>query len=136
MGHDLRSNSVAPSKSQVDKAGNVVRDWWGGDGLAPADLQAALLVLWQYRAGFSRPMTKVSANLRYYVKRSGATEVLVAQRLKRLPRMVQKVHRLGRMRMSQMQDVGGCRAIPQEESGMAEAESPSNIIAKRASYWT
>lgn len=44
------------------------------------------------------------------MKKAGA-EVIIAQRLKRLPRIVEKLVRKPRMRMSQMQDVGGCRAV-------------------------
>ena len=73
-------------------------------------------MVWAYRGGFQYPLTKVNANLRYYVKKAGC-EVFIAQRLKRLPRIIEKLHRHPRMRLSQMQDVGGCRAIlPSQEA--------------------
>jgi putative GTP pyrophosphokinase len=103
---------ASPSKTQVDKAGAILRDWYNSP--APnmnAAESAAAGVIWQYRQQFAYPMTKVSANLRYYVKQHNAGIVVVAQRHKRLPRIVEKLHRHPRMRMSQMQDVGGCRAI-------------------------
>lgn len=40
--------------------------------------------------------------------------------LKRMPRIVEKLHRHPRMRLSQMQDVGGCRAILRDELAIRE----------------
>lgn len=102
---------MPPSKSQADKAGALLREWWGG---SRRDLEvggrAAVDVVWAYRVQFQYPLTRVNANLRHYVKGAGC-EVFIAQRLKRLPRIIEKLHRHPRMRLSQMQDVGGCRAI-------------------------
>jgi len=59
----------------------------------------------------------VNANLRHYVKSAGS-EVFIAQRLKRLPRILVKMARHPRMRLTQMQDVGGCRAILGDEAAV------------------
>lgn len=99
-----------PSKTQVDKAGAALREWWYSPRRMDDDLRKAVGVVWEYRDGFQYPTTKVSANLRHYVKRAGV-EVVIAQRLKRLPRIIEKLAKQPRMRMSQMQDVGGCRAV-------------------------
>lgn len=39
------------------------------------------------------------------------TSALIAQRLKRLPSIYTKLQRFGHMQLSQMQDIGGCRAV-------------------------
>jgi putative GTP pyrophosphokinase len=93
----------------------MLRKWWRDpdahpDPAADAKLVGAVGVLWTYRAAFQYPLAKVTANLRYYV-RQRSSNVLVAQRLKRTPRIVQKLTRLPNMRLSQMQDIAGCRAI-------------------------
>jgi putative GTP pyrophosphokinase len=98
------------SKNQVDKAGAFLREWWKMPTEVDDDVRAAVNVVWEYRSGFTYATTKVAANLRYYVSRTGS-EFVVAQRWKRLPRILDKMERHPRMRLSQMQDVGGCRAI-------------------------
>lgn len=107
-----------PSKTQTDKAGAVLRSCL----LGPANIEitdeiaAAFQVIWGYRAAFSYPLTKLNNNLRYYVKKE-SPEVLVSQRLKRLPRIISKLIRFPKMRLTQMQDVGGVRAIlPDQEA--------------------
>lgn len=102
---------VPPSKTRVDKAGAVLKDWWGRpDREITRDVREAVETIWGYRARFQYPLTKVNVGLRHYVRKADC-EVFIAQRLKRLPRIVEKLHRHPRMRFSQMQDVGGCRAV-------------------------
>lgn len=114
---------MPPSKTSVDKAGDLLRSW-AIDGF-PTNLEPderlirAVDTVWEYRRQFQYPLTQVNANLRHYVKRAGA-EILIAQRLKRLPRIVEKLYRQPRMRLSQMQDVGGCRAILPSERAVRD----------------
>ncbi|MGI8808216.1 MAG: RelA/SpoT domain-containing protein [Acidimicrobiales bacterium] len=111
---------MPPSKTSVDKAGALLRDWWGDQEEVLNDAEvAAADTVWDYRKQFQYPLTKTNANLRYYVKKAGH-DVFIAQRLKRLPRIVEKLHRHPRMRLSQMQDVGGCRAILRDEVAIRE----------------
>ena len=74
------------------------------------DVSAALDLLDSYRAEFTEPLTKVVMGLRSAVGTEGAP-VVVAQRLKRQPRVVAKLVRFPNMELSRMQDIGGCRAI-------------------------
>lgn len=67
-------------------------------------------MVWAHRATFQQPLTRVNAGLRYYVTKANA-EIVIAQRMKRLPRIIQKLTRFPNMRLTQMQDVGGCRAV-------------------------
>mgnify|MGYP003137010187 CR=1 FL=1 len=100
-----------PSKTQVDKAGALLRDWFATDRMMGDAESEAIATVWAFRQSFAYPMTKVSANLRYYVGNFNEGDIVVAQRHKRLPRIIHKLHRQQRMRLSQMQDVGGCRAV-------------------------
>ncbi len=82
----------------------------GAAGAQITDLRKAIDVVSAYRASFSDPLKKVTVGLRQFVQRE-STEVVVGQRLKRLPAIARKLEREQTMRVSQMEDVGGCRAI-------------------------
>lgn len=114
---------MPPSKTSVDKAGALLRRWRAADfilpDVSPETFFGAVETVWEYRRQFQYPLTQVNANLRHYVKAAEA-EVLIAQRLKRLPRIVEKLHRQPKMRLSQMQDVGGCRAILPNERAVRD----------------
>lgn len=105
------SQRVSLSKSRIDKAGRVLRAWWtseqdvGDDVLTPH-----ARVAFHYRATFQDPLKKVTVGVRQFVARESA-EVIVGQRLKRMPQILNKLDRFSSMRLSQMEDIGGCRAI-------------------------
>ncbi len=61
----------------------------------------------------SRPLNTFQVNLR---RRVGQRDI-VARRLKRLPSIIDKLVRLPRIRLSQMQDIGGCRAVVGSSDG-------------------
>lgn len=78
-----------PSKTRIDRAGAALRAWWlresteehRKDNNDDLDLLSPDLdVVWEYRAQFQYPLTRVSANLRYYVAEE-SSEVIIAQRL-------------------------------------------------------
>ena len=93
------------SLNQVDKAGkNLVKD-----GVSPADYQHALGVINNWRASHQYPLNTFQMTLRRKAKKTSA-EALVYQRIKRLPSIERKL-RSGTMQLSQMQDIGGCRAV-------------------------
>ncbi len=105
------------SRTQVDRAGAFLRGWWqtpaGSQEEAqfdPEQLSAAFDALSQYRSGFQDPLKKVTVGLRQFVERE-ASEVVVGQRLKRGPQILHKLSRFGSMRLTQMEDIAGCRAI-------------------------
>jgi ppGpp synthetase/RelA/SpoT-type nucleotidyltranferase len=99
-----------PSKSQVNKAGRVLRRWGRGDLVSPDEQQAALGVLLEHRAAHKLPLTKATMGLRSMV-RTERFEVEVSQRLKRVPTIVDKLRREPTMQLASMQDIGGCRAV-------------------------
>jgi ppGpp synthetase/RelA/SpoT-type nucleotidyltranferase len=98
------------SRSAVDRAGRLLRDWAQTGVLMESREQDAMEVVSRYRAQFQAPLTSVVIGLRSAARTSGA-DVVVGQRLKRQPRIVAKLARYPRMELSRMQDIGGCRAI-------------------------
>lgn len=105
---------IAPqySPEEVDEAGRtlVLAGYANPDvpsEVSEADRLHAVDVVNQWRASHARPLDTFRQNLRRRVGDRG----IVAQRLKRLPSIVSKLERLPRIRLSRMQDIGGCRAI-------------------------
>ena len=101
---------TAPSKSQVNKAGKVLRRWSRGELLSEDQHQDALDVLVEHRAAHRAPLTKATMGLRSVV-RTEECEVEVSQRMKRVPTILDKLVREPTMQLSSMQDIGGCRAV-------------------------
>jgi ppGpp synthetase/RelA/SpoT-type nucleotidyltranferase len=72
----------------------------------------ALDVIEKYRAMHEYPLTKVTVGVRVMLETElGADAPRPAQRFKRMPRIVEKLIRFPHMRLSQMEDIGGCRAV-------------------------
>jgi ppGpp synthetase/RelA/SpoT-type nucleotidyltranferase len=94
------------SRGQVDAAGRALADS-GGVGL---DRDAALEVVNNWRSAHSFPLNTIQMGLRQKA-RSVYASALVAQRLKRVPSTIQKLQRFPTMKLSRMQDIGGCRAV-------------------------
>lgn len=114
-------SSWGGSRGEIDTAGRRVREYW--DSLpnpATDDALGAFDVAWRYRAEFQTPLTSVVMGLRSVVKSEGAP-VVVAQRLKRMPTILDKLSRHRAMQLTRMQDIGGCRAVfPQGGFGYIE----------------
>lgn len=104
------------SKRRIDLAGERVSAWWfdfeqPGDLIqTDAVLQEAGRLLFLFRLGFQGPLNKVTMGVRTFVQTEGH-EVVVTQRLKRFPTIVGKLNRHPGMKLSRVQDIGGCRAI-------------------------
>lgn len=75
---------MAPSRTQVDKAGRLLRDWWRTPReeaqFDDDELTDAVGVIVEYRSGFQDPLKKVTVGLRQFVERE-SSEVTVGQRL-------------------------------------------------------
>lgn len=113
---------MEPSNTQINRAGDVLREFWIGERMADAEVEAALALVGSYRQAHAYPLTLVSVGLRQFV-RSVSENVVVGQRLKRMDRIVQKLVRFPKMKLARMQDVGGCRAVlasPAEVGATAE----------------
>jgi len=105
------------SRTQVDRAGAFLSRWWGlepgsdEDEAVDADeLLRAVDIVDEYRSGFQGPLKKTTVGLRQFVQRESET-VVVGQRLKRRPQILNKMARFSSMRLTQMEDIAGCRAI-------------------------
>lgn len=111
--------SSQPSRKQIRKAASTIRKWWvlpyDRDERIPAEVLQAYGVLVDFRATFQRPLDKVTIQLRRFVS-AHTDEVIVAQRLKRMPTILDKLERQPTMDITRMQDIGGCRAVlPSQE---------------------
>lgn len=117
------------SKSEINRCGERLRDWWADSDWGLEDLSDELEAVWEFRGGFSYPTQKVAVGLRQFVQRESAT-VVVAQRIKRLPQIVHKLVRFPETRLARMEDVGGCRAVL--AGGRAEVEG---VLARIERNW-
>jgi ppGpp synthetase/RelA/SpoT-type nucleotidyltranferase len=97
------------SRNQVNKAGEVLAS---DANPANEDTSWAYEVLNNWRASHSFPLNNFTTNLRSKVK-TLQTKAIVAQRIKRLESIIAKLHRgqTSTLKLSQMQDIGGCRVI-------------------------
>ena len=112
------------SKGEVNRAGRLLRDFADTSASLGVDqatkqyeasemIAAYRAVTW-WRTLHARPLSNVAANLRYHVDKEngrirGRTEV--AQRLKRWTTIIDKLAREPKMQVTQMQDIGGVRAL-------------------------
>jgi len=94
------------TKTQVDAAGDAL----ARGHLSKRDEDSALGVLNNWRSAHSFPLNTLQVGLRNKCCRVWDS-ALVAQRLKRTPSIVQKLRRFGGMKLSRMQDIGGCRGV-------------------------
>lgn len=103
---DMLVQFDVPSKSKIDKAGRTLKDPMA----TKQEIEDAMVILSQWRGLHSHALNTFQAMLRTRAKKySNST---VAQRLKRLPSILNKLSRLS-SRLSQMQDIAGLRVIVQ-----------------------
>jgi ppGpp synthetase/RelA/SpoT-type nucleotidyltranferase len=86
-------------------------EWW----TSPEDMHfdkwnPAYQVVKNWRACHGLPLNVIQAGLRQRIRRI-EQNVVVAQRLKRFSSIMNKLTRESDVKLSQMQDLGGCRAI-------------------------
>lgn len=108
------------SKSRADKAGDRLRKWFTSTELGPPDPEE-FVILDQWRALHGAPMQATNMFLRGALKNLGI-DGQVKQRHKRHPQILSKLARQS-TRLSQMEDIGGCRVIlpsPDEVRGLEE----------------
>ena len=106
------------SKTRVDRAGRLFADQvsrfaedpdlFRDDETLDQAREAIAAIEW-WRSEHAKPLSRVAANLRYYVGEEG--KPVVAQRLKRVPTIAGKLLREPAMKLSRMADIGGVRAL-------------------------
>ena len=94
------------SRSKVDKAGDILIS----DLRSPNDEEWALEVINNWRASHSFPLNTFQMFLRGRARQTDPS-ALIAQRVKRLSSIEYKLRVQPGMRLSRMQDIGGCRAV-------------------------
>jgi ppGpp synthetase/RelA/SpoT-type nucleotidyltranferase len=100
------------TKGEIDRAGEMLIPWWT-DPNAVLDhhlWKDGYHVLENWRTSHALPLNVLQAGLRGRVQRI-EQNVIVAQRLKRFSSIMNKLVREPSMKLSQMHDLGGCRAI-------------------------
>jgi hypothetical protein len=98
-------------KGEIDRAGALLVPWWTGDDTdEPEDFPGLYGIVQNWRTSHALPLNVFQAGLRQRAKRV-EENVIVAQRLKRFSSLMNKLSRESSMKLSQMQDLGGCRAI-------------------------
>ncbi|MFH1079588.1 MAG: RelA/SpoT domain-containing protein [Pseudomonadota bacterium] len=96
------------TKSQINKAGRILV---GGNSTSKSLMWARKLAD-RWRACHAYPINTFQATLRVRLKRSKfSNDPIVAQRLKRMPTIIDKLKRYPAMQLTTMQDIGGVRAV-------------------------
>jgi ppGpp synthetase/RelA/SpoT-type nucleotidyltranferase len=104
------------SNSQADRAGETFRAFSAADPeerreMLP-DVLAAIAIIGEYRALHAYPLRKVTMGVRQMIETElGFDPPRPGQRFKRMDRILPKLLRFPRLRLSQMEDIGGCRAV-------------------------
>jgi hypothetical protein len=98
------------SKGEIDKYGALLSPWWTRRGTPPEDLYHGYTVIQNWRSSHALPLLTFRMGLSKRARRI-EKNAIIAQRLKRFSSVMNKLIREPTMKLSQMQDLGGCRAI-------------------------
>lgn len=101
------SSVPSESKSQINKAGKFL----SRDNYHFEELAWAVDLTNRWRACHAYPINTFQSTLRNRLKMKRYEDYIVAQRLKRLPTIIDKLKRHPNMQLTTMQDIGGIRAI-------------------------
>lgn len=108
------------SRSAVDRAGVTVTD----ASSTAEQREAAMSVVKNWRASHHFPLNSIQMHLRKAARKVDEGSI-VAQRVKRMPSILRKLNAkdTGNMRLSQMQDIGGCRAVVSDPAAVHAVRS-------------
>ena len=82
-----------------------------GDDMPDEEVWPLVVAISEWRQTHAYPLALVTPGIRNWVSQEASGDVIVGQRLKRFDRILDKLTRFPTMRLSQMEDVGGCRAV-------------------------
>ena len=101
------------SKTTINKAGKILAE----NRAEKEALEKARSLVDKWRACHAYPINTFQATLRTKVRKLNFHgEHFVAQRLKRMPTIIDKLHRYPQMQLVRMQDIGGLRAVLESTS--------------------
>ncbi len=130
------------SKSQIDRAGKILAEMLSSDNkqynrkFDPEEFGQAVDLASRWRACHAYPINTFQATLRTRVRKyriGQNTTPIVAQRLKRMPTIIDKLTRYPAMQLTTMQDIAGVRAVlssVQQAEQLAEKYLNSNFSHK------
>jgi len=95
------------SPQEVNSAGRIVATF---DGETLDDLRHAYDVMDNWRASHALPLNAFYMTLKNRAERVNS-KAISAQRIKRLESIAYKLIHNNKMKLTQMQDIGGCRAV-------------------------
>lgn len=118
------TSTLPYSKGQIDRAGKMMlRALTGAEPLPSTDeLKSATAVVETFRRAHRTPMIGARMGLQSCIDTEGLAVVELTQRLKRMPTVVDKLRRLRTMKLSSLQDLGGCRAVFATQAEVARAQ--------------
>lgn len=98
-------------KGEIDRAAAELVPWWAnGAEFAPGEIGERAVIIQNWRTSHAMPLLTFRMSLGQRARRV-EQKAIVAQRLKRFSSVMNKLVREPHMKLSQMQDLGGCRAI-------------------------
>lgn len=106
---------MALTKNKIDRAGAALAKDRFRDAEEMVELED---VFDEYRKAHLEPLSKTTLELQSWLNEYG-TDYYIAHRLKRKPQIVRKLNRLS-VRLTQLQDIGGCRIIVEKNSQIDE----------------
>lgn len=108
------------SRSEINEAGRIlIRANEQPLSLSFGEWEDALMVINNWRAAHYFPLNTFQIRLRRRAKKIDRNS-LIAQRIKRLTSITEKLRRSPSMKLTQMQDIGGCRAIVKDVRSVYE----------------
>jgi hypothetical protein len=106
------------SRSGIDRAGTALQRWWvDEDAQTTQRIVRAFAAMIAFRESFQLPLKKTVMGLRSMVRserpdlKASGSYIPVVQRLKRQEQIINKLVRFQDSKLSNMGDVGGCRAV-------------------------
>jgi Region found in RelA / SpoT proteins len=102
-------------RETVNRAGLVLRtverEKRPLQGNRAIEYHSAVDIVNNWRSSHAYPLNAIQSTLRSTCRTHGGGKFLIARRIKRLSSIAHKLDRFDTMRLSQMQDLGGCRGI-------------------------
>ena len=127
----MRLRNPPVSNSAADKAGQTLRlHATGAAVVSSEEEEEARRIVSVYRDMHEYPMRKATISVGSFIKTVTNDPTLrPGQRFKRSDRIIDKLVRYPNMRLSQMEDIGGCRAV------LNDAQDVYNVARRIQRYW-